>query len=255
MQSQAALGDAQAGRLEAFAKELSAFSQSASDQIGQLRAGVNQSLQTNADLSKLMLERVDASASALNVRMQALEQRSVEELSAIRRDALASAEALRDRVTAALTDAAESSGRKLADMSRGQEQQWTAFRAEQESLRRGVEGKVESLRDKVDLRLQELQRDNAEKLEEMRATVDEKLHTTLEARLGERCPVTERLEQVHRGIGEMQALASGVGMLKPRARATSRRAARWAKCSWQTLLEQVFAPTSTTRTWRRTENG
>ena len=60
-----------------------------------------------------------------------------------------------------------------------------------------------------------IQADNASKLEEMRRTVDEKLHATLEQRLGESFKlVSDRLEQVHRGLGEMQTLAAGVGDLK-----------------------------------------
>ncbi|UCG98624.1 MAG: DNA recombination protein RmuC, partial [Burkholderiales bacterium] len=64
-------------------------------------------------------------------------------------------------------------------------------------------------------RLQTLQQGNEAKLEQMRATVEEKLQSTLEARLGESFRiVSERLEQVHRGLGEMQTLATGVGDLK-----------------------------------------
>lgn len=69
--------------------------------------------------------------------------------------------------------------------------------------------------DLIENRLQSIQEDNNKKLEQMRMTVDEKLHKTLEARLGESFRlVSERLELVHRGLGEMQNLASGVGDLK-----------------------------------------
>ena len=71
------------------------------------------------------------------------------------------------------------------------------------------------MRGTLERKLQELQADNTEKLEKIRATVEEKLHSTLEKRLGESFKqVSERLEQVHQGLGEMQNLATGVGDLK-----------------------------------------
>src|SRR5690606_29587051 len=74
---------------------------------------------------------------------------------------------------------------------------------------------AEQLRGTLNERLATIQADNAAKLEEMRRTVDEKLHATLEQRLGESFKlVSDRLEQVHKGLGEMQSLASSVGDLK-----------------------------------------
>jgi DNA recombination protein RmuC len=84
-----------------------------------------------------------------------------------------------------------------------------------ETLRAGLERQVEALRTTVDDRLRGMQQDNATKLDQMRQTVDEKLQTTLELRLGESFrQVSERLEQVYKGLGEMQALATGVGDLR-----------------------------------------
>jgi len=75
--------------------------------------------------------------------------------------------------------------------------------------------RLAEVRATLETRLKELQADNAKQLEAMRVTVDEKLHATLETRLGESFKlVSERLEQVHRGLGEMQGLAQGVGDLK-----------------------------------------
>jgi DNA recombination protein RmuC len=77
------------------------------------------------------------------------------------------------------------------------------------------EHRLETIRGVIDRRLESLQTENSAKLEQMRQTVDEKLQTTLETRLGESFRlVSERLEQVHKGLGEMQNLASGVGDLK-----------------------------------------
>jgi len=91
-------------------------------------------------------------------------------------------------------------------------------------------------------RLQTLQQGNEAKLEQMRATVEEKLQTTLEARLGESFRlVSERLEQVHRGLGEMQTLASGVGDLK-RVLTNVKTRGTFGEVQLAALLEQVLTP-------------
>ena len=74
---------------------------------------------------------------------------------------------------------------------------------------------MQNMTSTLESRLTKLQENNEKKLEEMRVTVDEKLHKTLESRLSESFKtVSDRLEQVHRGLGEMQTLAQGVGDLK-----------------------------------------
>ncbi|HOW26633.1 MAG TPA: DNA recombination protein RmuC [Bacteroidales bacterium] len=85
----------------------------------------------------------------------------------------------------------------------------------QEQIRTETENKLEKIRETVERTLDRLQQENAKKLDEMRATVDEKLQSTLEKRLTESFnQVSERLQQVHEGLGEMKNLASGVGDLK-----------------------------------------
>src|SRR3989338_5670688 len=83
------------------------------------------------------------------------------------------------------------------------------------SLTQINEQKLEKVRDAVQSGLKSMQDDNSQKLEKMRETVDEKLHSTLEKRLGESFKmVSDRLEKVHQGLGDMQTLALGVGDLK-----------------------------------------
>ena len=90
--------------------------------------------------------------------------------------------------------------------------------------------------------MQALQTDNAAKLEEMRKTVDEKLHATLEQRLGESFKqVSDRLEKVHQGLGEMQQLAVGVGDLK-RVLTNVKTRGTWGEVQLEMLLEQVLTP-------------
>jgi DNA recombination protein RmuC len=94
----------------------------------------------------------------------------------------------------------------------------------------------------LEAQLQQLQQSNASKLDEMRATVDEKLHKTLETRLAESFQhVAQRLEQVHKGLGEMQTLAAGVGDLKHLLTNVKTRG-MFGEAQLAGLLEQVFAP-------------
>ena len=101
---------------------------------------------------------------------------------------------------------------------------------------------LRELRTAVEQRLAEIAAGNEKKLEEMRVTVDEKLHATLEQRLGESFKlVSERLEQVHKGLGEMQSLAIGVGDLK-RVLTNVKTRGTWGEVQLGSLLEQVLAP-------------
>lgn len=104
------------------------------------------------------------------------------------------------------------------------------------------EQKLDKLRETVETKLIAIQDDNSKKLEEMRATVDEKLHATLEKRLGESFQlVSERLEQVHKGLGEMQQLAVGVGDLK-KVLSNVKTRGIWGEMQLASLLEQVLTP-------------
>jgi DNA recombination protein RmuC len=97
------------------------------------------------------------------------------------------------------------------------------------------------VRDALDKQLEALQKSNSAKLEEMRVTVDEKLQATLQARLGESFKqVADRLEQVHRGLGEMQQLAQGVGDLKHLLTNVKTRGI-FGEAQLGALLEQIFA--------------
>ena len=104
------------------------------------------------------------------------------------------------------------------------------------------EKKLEEVRLTVEGKLQSMQIDNAKQLEQMRQTVDEKLQGTLEKRLGESFKhVSERLELVHKGLGEMQSLATGVGDLK-KVLTNVKTRGTWGEVQLGVLLEQVLNP-------------
>jgi len=102
--------------------------------------------------------------------------------------------------------------------------------------------RMAEIRATLEEKIRELQNENARKLEEMRQTVDEKLHATLEQRLGESFKlVSERLEKVHAGLGEMQQLALGVGDLK-RVLTNVKTRGTWGEVQLEMLLQQIMTP-------------
>ena len=101
---------------------------------------------------------------------------------------------------------------------------------------------MQDLKATVDARLSTIQYENEKKLEQMRQTVDEKLQGTLEARLGQSFrQVSERLEQVYSGMGEMKTLASGVGDLK-RVLTNVKTRGSWGEVQLGAIIEQILAP-------------
>ena len=104
------------------------------------------------------------------------------------------------------------------------------------------EQRLEAVRATLEQRLDLLRNENAKKLDEMRATVDEKLQATLEQRLGASFKqVSDRLEQVHRGLGEMQSLAIGVGDLK-RVLSNVKSRGGWGEVQLGVLLDEILSP-------------
>ena len=110
------------------------------------------------------------------------------------------------------------------------------------TLTQSNEQRLDAVRSTLEQRLELLRSDNAQKLEQMRATVDESLHATLDKRLGESFKlVSDRLEQVHRGLGEMQTLAVGVGDLK-RVLTNVKTRGTWGEVQLGILLAEVLTP-------------
>ncbi len=121
-----------------------------------------------------------------------------------------------------------------------QAQKFDSLTNRQKELIQTTDLKLDKIREMIESKLKEIQQDNNEKLEKMRVTVDEKLHETLDKRLGESFKlVSERLDMVHKGLGEMQILASSVGDLK---KILSNIKARgiWGEMQLEALLEQIL---------------
>src|ERR1700745_4348084 len=145
----------------------------------------------------------------------------------------------------------ETIDRSLRDeFSRNREEAGATAKNQREELARSLEG----VRSIVDVRLRQLQDDNAKQIDKMRATVDEKLQGTLEKRLGESFKlVSDRLEQVHQGLGAMQQLASDVGGLQ-RVLTNVKTRGGWGEVQLGAVLEQLLTTEQFSRNVKTREN-
>lgn len=127
-------------------------------------------------------------------------------------------------------------------MAEVQQKQLESFAGQLSKLTESNQQRLDCLRVAVEEKLKAIHEDNARQLDQIRATVDEKLQGTLEKRLGESFKlVSERLEQVHKGLGEMQVLATGVGDLK-KVLTNVKTRGTWGEVQLGTMLEQVLTP-------------
>ncbi len=111
-----------------------------------------------------------------------------------------------------------------------------------ERMTQATEQKLDKMRETIESKLKTIQEDNSQQLEKMRQTVDEKLHKTLEQRLGESFKiVSERLELVHKGLGEMQNLAIGVGDLK-KVLSNVKTRGILGEVQLENILDQILTP-------------
>jgi DNA recombination protein RmuC len=148
----------------------------------------------------------------------------------------------RGEMSSSIRDFTDSLLSRMSEIAQLQKNQLDTFSSQLGNLTQSNEQKFETLRQAVEASLKNIQDDNSSKLEQIRSTVDEKLHETLEKRLGESFKlVSERLELVQRGLGEMQSLASGVGDLK-KVLTNVKTRGTWGEIQLGNLLEQVLTP-------------
>jgi DNA recombination protein RmuC len=167
---------------------------------------------------------------------------SGERLDGVRAESATGAKQLREEVIAMLKGITESTTKTMGELANIQKTQLEIMSAAIGKLSDSNEKKLETLRATVEDKLQSMQIDNAKQLEQMRQTVDEKLQGTLEKRLGESFKqVSERLELVHKGLREMQTLATGVGDLK-KVLTNVKTRGTWGEVQLGVLLEQVLNP-------------
>ena len=186
-----------------------------------------------------MREQMDAFGRQQETRMQAFAQQQAELVARV------------DAGMAALRQAlAEELARSRGEGAEQQQRFAEALGARLAELTQRNEQRIGEMRATLDQQLRALQEDNAAKLEKMRETVDEKLQSTLTTRLDSSFKlVSERLEQVQRGLGEMQQLATGVGDLK-RVLTNVKTRGTWGEVQLDNLLEQTLVPEQYARSVR-----
>ena len=247
----------QKGQLDAFSGQLASFAKASGERLDSVRAesatGAKQlreevvgtlgsiSETTSKTMSELTVApkvQFDAFASQLAFFANA----SGEKLDAIRTETATGAKQLREEVIAALKGVTEANTKTMGELANAQGRSLKLCHPQFRNSQSQIEERLEAVRITVEGKLQSMQVDNAKQLDQMRQTVDEKLQGTLEKRLGESFKqVSERLEQVHKGLGEMQTLATGVGDLK-KVLTNVKTRGTWGEVQLGALLEQVLNP-------------
>ena len=147
---------------------------------------------------------------------------------------------LREEVSGSLDKTAQTLASTMSQLGNVQKQQLEGVTTQVQALVETNQQRLEGLRATIGEQLNQIREANEKKLEEMRRTVDEKLQGTLEKRLGESFKlVSDRLDAVHKGLGEMQSLATGVGDLKNVLTNVKVRGT-WAEYQLEAILEQIL---------------
>lgn len=148
----------------------------------------------------------------------------------------------REEINSSILKLGEQISSTIGELAKRQIEQLEIFENRLNTLTKTNELKFDKLQERVEFNLREMLDQNSKKLEEMRQTVDEKLHSTLEKRLGESFKlVSERLEAVREGLGEMRNLAVGVGDLK-KVLTNVKTRGTWGEIQLQNLIEQILTP-------------
>ncbi|MBN8261930.1 MAG: DNA recombination protein RmuC [Xanthomonadales bacterium] len=191
-------------------------------------------------LADLLREEQRAGRGELREQLEGLSRQQEQRIDGFGRhlvDLTQRTDARLDELRSALNDDAHKARLELATR---QQQFADALGQQVRELTARNEQRIGEMRATLEQQLQSLQADNAARLEQMRATVDEKLHATLETRLGQSFKlVSERLEAVQRGLGEMQSLAAGVGDLK-RVLTNVKDRGGWGEVQLEGILDQVL---------------
>jgi len=186
------------------------------------------------------IAKLKESLSSLENRHQQTELVIKDEISRNREETAGSSKTAREELSKSLKDFSDSLLKRMTENAGMQKGQLDSFSKQLGDMTKLNEKKIETMRLSMENQLRALQEDNSKKLEQMRATVDEKLQSTLEKRLGESFKqVSERLEQVYKGLGEMRTLATGVGDLK-KVLTNVKTRGTWGEIQLGNILEQIL---------------
>jgi DNA recombination protein RmuC len=201
------------------------------------------------DLTQLQLTQLTGFANSLHdlteantKKLEEIRGTVAQYLGELKKDSATQHSDARKELANSMNDMGRNLADRMTEIANSQKSQLENFEKNFNVLSQNNEKKLEAIRETVERKLTELQHDNTQKLDQMRATVDEKLHATLEQRLGESFKlVSERLEDVHKGLGEMRTLATGVGDLK-KVLTNIKTRGGWGEVQLGNLLAEVFTP-------------
>ncbi len=169
-------------------------------------------------------------------------RKSTADLAPLEKDLERTERTVREEISRNREEANKAARQSREEMATAQKNVGDSLVKQLTSLSQIIDKKLGAMRETIEGRLGRIQDENSKKLEEMRKTVDEKLQVTLEKRLGESFKlVSERLEQVYKGLGEMQNLAAGVGDLK-RMLTNVKARGTWGEVQLEALLEEILIP-------------
>ena len=178
----------------------------------------------------------------LEKQQERIEHMVRDEFARNRQESAVSGRQSREEIGSILKSASDSQLKQMSGLAGMQKDQLDSFSKQLLALTKLNEDKLESLRKTIETQLRAIQEDSSRKLEQMRAVVEEKLQSTLEKRLGESFKqVSERLEQVYKGLGEMRSLATGVGDLK-KVLTNVKTRGTWGEIRLSHILEQILTP-------------
>lgn len=244
-------------KLEKVRQALEFIRDAVEQKLNQLREEVAAGLQSNAEAATATLDRMSA---ALMAQLE-LMTKQINELSQTNHGALdrirdtmemrvQQLQAANERsflavgagVAESLKLCTDTLDKNLVAASTAQQAELGAMTQQIKDLSQENQSALDRVRQSMSVSVKEMRDGNEQKLEEMRRTVDEKLHDTLEKRLGESFKlVSERLDVVHRGLGEMQGLASGVGDLR-RMLTNVKLRGTWGEVQLESILTDMLAP-------------
>lgn len=165
-----------------------------------------------------------------------------EEMTTNRKEGAESEKRVREEIAGLFKGFGEPVERRMTELASTQNKNFEGFSTKLTELIDKNDAKMEKVKEAVEKKLDGIQKDNTEKLEAMRQTVDEKLQSTIEKRFGESFKmVSERLELVHKGLGEMQTIAVGVGDLK-KVLSNIKTRGTWGEAQLGNLISEILTP-------------
>lgn len=232
-------------------QELSTLGESLRGQVNDIATLVVDQLrvvpQQLTGLARSNEQKLELLRSTLDEQLRTLNTDHGARLEQVREQSSQDSRFQREEQTSSLKTFNETLVKGLSEMADNQ-------RNQSQSVAQSLETGFTTMRNTLNVNLKEIQENNSLKLEEMRLTVDEKLHGTLEKRLGEAFGlVTGQLEQVHKGLGEMQTLVTGVGDLK-RALTNVKTRGGWSEVQLGAILEDMLSPNQFDRNFKPVEN-